>query len=88
MSKVKVIGQNVWYQQKGLATRNTYLQYESPKPFDSKLIVKIKFFSNVHVGQNSRPKSQGQNFGYERKGRASKNKYLWYESPVSFGSKL
>ena len=34
-------GQNVGYQQKGLNTRNTPVQYESPISFGSKVIAKV-----------------------------------------------
>ena len=37
-------GQNSWYGQKGLATRNTHLYYESLISLGSKVIAKAKFF--------------------------------------------
>ena len=33
-----------WFQQEGLATRNTHVKYESPISFGSKVVAKVKFF--------------------------------------------
>ena len=43
-SRLRSKGQNVCYGQKGLATRNTYLYYESLISPGSKVIAKVKFF--------------------------------------------
>ena len=42
-----------WFQQKGLATTNTHVKYESPISFGSKVMAKVKFFQKY-------VKSQGQ----------------------------
>ena len=59
-------GQNSWYGQKGLATRNTYLYYESLISLGSKVIDKVKFFFQKQVkghGQGHKVKI----FGMDRK---------------------
>ena len=62
---------NFYYQQKGLATRNTHVKYESPVSFGSKVMAKVKFFSKV--GQKSRSRSQSQKFWYGQKGLVTRN---------------
>ena len=42
-SNVKALGQKFWYKQKGLATRYSYLYYESPISFGSKVMANVKF---------------------------------------------
>ena len=54
MAKVKVYskvgqtsrsrGQKLWYQVKGLVTRNTHVQYESPITSGKKVMAKVKVF--------------------------------------------
>ena len=69
-SRSRSRSQNFWYQQKGLATSNTHVQYESPISLGSKVMTKVKFFSKV--GQKSRSRSRCQNnFWYQQKGLAT-----------------
>ena len=37
-------GKKLWFQQEGLAARNTHVKYESPVSFGSKVLDKVKFF--------------------------------------------
>ena len=37
-------GQKVWFHVKGLVTRNTYVQYESPVTAGKKVMAKVKVF--------------------------------------------
>ena len=46
-SRSRPLGQIYWYQQKGLATRNTHMKYERPISFGSKVMAKVNFFSKV-----------------------------------------
>ena len=43
-SRSRSRGKKICFQQKGLATRNTHVKYESPISFGSKVIAKVKFF--------------------------------------------
>ena len=45
-------GENFWYEQKGLITRNVHVKYESPTTNGSKVIANVKVFR--YVGQRSR----------------------------------
>ena len=45
--KVKVTGQKLWYQTKGLVTSNTHVQYESSISSGKKVMAKVKVF--VHA---------------------------------------
>ena len=45
--KVKVTRKKLWYQVKGLDTRNTHVQYESPISSGKKVMAKVKVF--VHA---------------------------------------
>ena len=40
-------GQKLWYHKKGLVTRNTHVQYESPTSSGNKVMAKVKVF--VHA---------------------------------------
>ena len=42
--KVKVTGQHLWHHVKGLVTRNTHVQYESPISPGKKVMAKVKIF--------------------------------------------
>ena len=43
-SRSRSQGQKLWYQKKGLATRNTHVQYESPTTSGKKVMAKVKVF--------------------------------------------
>ena len=43
-SRSRSPGQTLWYDVKGLVTRNTHMQYESPSPTDLKVMAKVKVF--------------------------------------------
>ena len=43
-SRSRSQGKNFWFQQKGLATTNTHVKYDSPISFGSKVMAKVKFF--------------------------------------------
>ena len=43
-SRSRSRGKTFYFQQKGLATRNTHVKYESPISFGSKVMAKVKFF--------------------------------------------
>ena len=43
-SRSRPLGKKYWYQQKGLATRNTHVKYEIPITFALKIMAKVKFF--------------------------------------------
>ena len=49
-SRSRSQGQNVWYHLKGLVTRNTYVQYESPTSSDLKVMTKVKGFVHAANG--------------------------------------
>ena len=60
-SRSRSLGQKYWYQQKGLATTNIHVKYESPISFGSKVIATVKvFFSKV--GQQSRSRLQSEKY--------------------------
>ena len=42
-SRSRSRGKKIWFQQEGLATRNTHVKYESPISFGSKVVAKVKF---------------------------------------------
>ena len=75
--KVKV---KIWYWWKGLVTRNTHVKYESPISYGSKVMIKVKVFQNV--GQRSRSRSQGQNFGTDGK-VLSQGIHMWNMKALS-----
>ena len=79
-------GKKFWFQQEGIATRNTHVKYESPIWFGSKVVDKVKFISKG--GQKSRSRSRGKKFWFKQQGIATRNTHVKYESPISFGSKL
>ena len=43
-SRSRSRGQKLWYQEKGLVTRNTHVQYESPITSGKKVMAKVKVF--------------------------------------------
>ena len=43
-SRSRSRGQNLWYHVKGLVTRNTHVQYESPITCGKKVMAKVKVF--------------------------------------------
>ena len=73
MTKVKVfwevgqnsmsrsLGQTLWYNVKGLVTRNAYVKYKSPAYYNSLVMTKVKVFWKA--GQNSKSRSLGKNYG-------------------------
>ena len=78
------LDQKLWYDVKGLITRNKHGKYESPASDRSLVMTKIKVF--VKVGQTSRSWSLGQKLWYDVKGLNTRNTHVKYESPVSHGS--
>ena len=38
------LGQKLWYDMKGLVTRNTHVKYESPASYGSLVMTKVKVF--------------------------------------------
>ena len=70
-SRSRSRGKKIWFQQKGLAIRNTHVKYESYFSFGSKVMAKVKFFSKV--GQKARSRSQSQTFWYQKKGLVTRN---------------
>ena len=71
---------------KGLVTRNTNVQYESPITCGKKVMAKVKVFSKV--GQTSRSKSRAQKLRYHVKGLVTRNTHVQYESPINCGKKV
>ena len=73
---------------KGIVTRNTHVQYESPTQplLVRKLWPRLKSFSKV--GQTSMSRSQGKLLWYQVKGFVTRNTYVQYESPTSSGLKV
>ena len=47
--QAKVQGQKLWYHVKGLVTRNTHVQYESPITSGKKVMAKVKVFVHTHT---------------------------------------
>ena len=43
-SNSKVRGSRSWYQTKALTIRNTYVKYERPSTYQSKVMTKVKVF--------------------------------------------
>ena len=43
-SRSRSLGQKLWYEVKGLVTRNAYMQYESPRSSGLKVMAKVKVF--------------------------------------------
>ena len=65
-SRSRPQGKKLWYRVKGLVTRNTHVQYESPITSGLKVMVKVKvFFSKL--GQTLRSRSQGKKLWYHVK---------------------
>ena len=71
---------------KGLVTRNTHVQYESPTTSGKKFMSKVKVFSKV--GQTSRSSSQGQKLWYHVKSFVTRNTHRQYESLITSGKKV
>ena len=76
----------LWHHVKGLVTKKTHVQYESPISSGEKVMAKVKVFQKV--GQTSRSRSRGQNLWYHVKGLVTRNTYVQYESPISSGKKV
>ena len=66
---------------KGLVTKNTYVNYESPSSSGLKIMAKVKVFRKVD--QTSRSRLLGQKLWYDVKGLVPRNTHVNYESPVS-----
>ena len=47
--KVKVMRSKLWFHVKGLVTRNTHVQYESPINSSKKVMAKVKVFVHAHT---------------------------------------
>ena len=62
------------------------MKYESPITYRSKVMAKVKVFSQVRKSTRSRSKVQG--CWYPMKGLVPKNKYWKYESPSTYHSKV
>ena len=73
-SRSRSRGKKFWFQQKGLATRNTHVKYESPTSFGSKVMPKVEFFSKV--GQKSTSRSRSQKCWYRQKGLVTRNTHV------------
>ena len=84
--KVKVTRSKLWYHVKGLVTKNTHVQYESPITSGKKVMAKVKVFSKV--GQTSRSMSRGQKLWYQVKGLVTRNTHVQYESHITSGKKV
>ena len=48
-SRSRSQGQKLWYQEKGLVTRKTHVQYESFISSAKKVMAKVKVFVHVHT---------------------------------------
>ena len=83
-SRSKSQGQKLQYHVKGLDTRNTCVQYESPISCDKGVRPRLKFFAKE--GQTSR--SRGQKSQYHVKGLETSNVHVQYESPITSGNKV
>ena len=70
---------------KGLVTRNTHVQYESPISSGLKVMAKVIVSK---VSQTSRSRSQGQKLWYQVKGLVTRNTHVQYESPITSGLKV
>ena len=71
---------------KGVVTRNTHVQYESPITSGWKVMAKVKVF--YKVGQTSRSRSQGKKLWYHVKGLVIRNTHMKYESSIFYGLKV
>ena len=49
ISRLRSQGQKLWYDVKGLVTRNTHVQYESPIDYGKKVMAKVKVFVHAHA---------------------------------------
>ena len=60
-SRSRSRGQKLWYQVKGLVTRNTHVQYESPISSGKKVMTKVKVFQKLVKlqGQGNKVKNYG-----------------------------
>ena len=83
-SRSRSRGQKLWHNVKGLATRNTHIQYESLASSGKKVMAKVKVFSKE--GQTSR--SRSQKLWHQVKGLVTRNTHVQYESPILLVRKL
>ena len=58
-SRSRSRGQKLWYHVKGLATRNTHVQYESPITSGKKVMAKVKVFVHAHTPTRTQTRTQG-----------------------------
>ena len=84
-SRSRSRGQKLWYHVKGLVSRNTFEQYQSPITSGKKVMAKVNFFK---VGQTSRSRSQSQKVWCHVKGLVTRNTHVQYESLISSGKKV
>jgi hypothetical protein len=68
---------------KGLARRNTHVNYEIRTTNQSKIMAKVKVFEK----KRSNSKVKGLRSLYQMKGLASRNKHVKYESSTTHQSK-
>jgi hypothetical protein len=71
---------------KGLLTLIQYVKYESLISYRSKVMAKVKDFSQVQKSPRSR--SMGQGYWYPMKNLATKNTYVNYENLCIYHSKV
>ena len=78
-------GQSSWYPMKGLLTRITYMKYKSPIPYRSKVMAKVKVFSQVR--KSTRSRSKGQSCWYPVKALLTNMTYVKYKCPSVYSLK-
>ena len=79
-------GKKLWYHEKGLVAKNTYVQYESPITCGKKVMAKVlKFFESR---SNFKVNVPGQKLWYHEKGLVTSNTHVQYESPITCGKKV
>ena len=78
-------GQGSSYPIKGLLTRITYMKYERPIFYCSKVMAKVKVFSQVW--KSTRSRSKGQDCWYPVKGLITNITYVKYKCPGVYCSK-
>ena len=79
-------GQKLRYHVKGLVTRNTHMQHESPLTSGKKVMAKVKVFSKV--SQTSMSRSRDQKLWYHVKGLVTRNTHMQHESHLTSGKKV
>ena len=83
-SRSRSRGKKLWYHVKGLVTRNTHVQYESPITSGKKAMAKVKVFKSR---SNFKVKVTRSKIMVLCE-RSSYNTYVQYESPITFGKKI